>query len=100
MLANRVTMPKVVIKTQSSTKLETNLKECQIDQKIIAKCFTGYVIFIAPIIVFFVIISIIPIYLVVSGVHERMGQGRVTEFAKYLRNFLGFFSKQDIDESL
>ena len=47
---------------------------------------------------FFVIISIISIYLVVSGVHERVGQGRVTEFAKYLRNFLGFFSKQEIDE--
>ena len=47
---------------------------------------------------FLVIISIISIYLVVSGVHERVGQGRVTEFAKYLRNFLGFFSKQDIDE--
>ena len=47
---------------------------------------------------FFVIICIISIYLVVSGVHERVGQGRVTEFAKYLRNFLGFFSKQDIDE--
>ena len=100
MLANRVTMPKVVIKTQSSTKLETNLKECPIDQKITSKCFTWYVIIIAPIIVIFVIISIISIYLVVSGVHERVGQGRVTEFAKYLRNFLGFFSKQDIDESL
>ena len=45
-------MPKVVIKTQSSTKLETNLKECQIDQKISAKCFRGYVIIIAIIIVF------------------------------------------------
>ena len=51
-----------------------------------------------PLLLFFVIICIIPIYLVVSGVHERVGQGRVTEFAKYLRNFLGIFSKQDIDE--
>ena len=98
MLANRVTMPKVVIKTQSSTKLETNLKECQIDEKKNCKMFHKICYHYSPYYCLFVIISIISIYLVVSGVHERVGQGRVTEFAKYLRNFLGFFSKQDIDE--
>ena len=98
MLANRVTMPKVVIKTQSSTKLETNLKECQIDEKKNCKMFHKICYHYSPYYCLFVIISIISIYLVVSGVHERVGQGRVTEFAKYLRNFLGIFSKQDIDE--
>ena len=91
-------MPKVVIKTQSSTKLETNLKECQIDEKKNCKMFHKICYHYSPYYCLFVIISIISIYLVVSGVHERVGQGRVTEFAKYLRNFLGIFSKQDIDE--
>ena len=64
-----------------------------------AKCFLCLLwLLLIFIIIFFIIITIISIYLVVSGVHERVGQGRVTEFAKYLRNFLGFFSKQDIDE--